>query len=241
MFNRHFRDPLLLEDRKTKFQYHRRSSVTRQGGSWKAKYRIHHNWLRGQCYINDLSHTMENTDNFHQIQVLHDTIFLVGDSTSSGIDVWKYVENGSVHVHQVQSTENTDGFISFLKLVEGPINRLIAGYSNGGFTLWEISGTNLREITNYNPSSQHDKVTSIGMEYPMILVCTESMKLSVFHVTPSLSLELIHRLQSPMDWSPVAIEIQKHEPKRKTGLWKVIICFGLSGGGFTSSIGVQVT
>lgn len=177
---------------------------------------------------------------------MHDTIFLVqNNSTSSGIDIWKYIENDSVFIRRVQSTENTDGYISFLKLVEGPINRLIAGYSNGGFTLWEITGTCLTEITHYNPSS-HDKVTSIGMEYPMILVCTESMKLSVFHVTPSLSLELIHCLQSPMHWSPIAIEIQKHKPKRKQDnnnrveLWKVIVCFGLSGGGFTSSIGVQV-
>lgn len=245
MFHQQFRDPLLLEDRKTKFQYNRRSSVTRYGGSWKAKYRIHHNWLLGKCYINDVADTFNNNDPLHphQLQFLHDTIFVV-QNNSSIIDIWRYVENGSALMYQLQSTENTDGYITFFKLIEGSTNRLVAGYSNGGFTLWEISGgCCLTEITNYNPSN-NDKVTSIGMEYPMILVCTESMKLSVFHITQSLSLELVHCLQSPIDWSPVVIDIQKYHPKRQykniADLWKVVVCFGLSGGSFTSSIGVQV-
>jgi hypothetical protein len=43
------------------------------------------------------------------------------------------------------------------------------------------------------------------------------------------------------------IDIQRYHPKNnvklsklRAELWKVIVCFGLSGGNFTTSIGVQV-
>jgi hypothetical protein len=119
--------------------------------------------------------------------------------------------------------------------------------------LWKIEGSSsldlkIAEIVNYTPllssSAENNKVTSIGMEYPMLLVCTESMKLSIFYVDSSFSLRLIHRLQSPVDWSPVVIDIHSYSPKKgkaaKAKLWKVIVCFGISGGNFTTSIGIQV-
>lgn len=157
--------------------------------------------------------------------------------------------------------DDNNVYITYLKLFEeeerdNSTNYLIAGYSNGGFTLWKLSNDQLetKEITNYMPTATacNNKVTSIGMEYPMILVCTESMKLSAFHVNPeTFSLDLVHCLQSPMEWAPVVIDIQEFHSNSSSGrkrkykttkdnLFKVVVCFGLTGGNFTTSIGIQV-
>lgn len=189
------------------------------------------------------------------MQFLNDIVFIAQRNCSS-IEVWKYEENNSVAITQLQTIEDSDTHITFLKLIQGAANHLVAGYSNGGFTLWEIEGSSslnlsVVEVVNYIPLSstsiESDRVTSIGIEYPILIVCTESMKLSIFYVDPSLSLQLIHRLQSPVDWSPVVIDIQRYHPKNnvklsklRAELWKVIVCFGLSGGNFTTSIGIQV-
>ncbi|GAA5795369.1 hypothetical protein HPULCUR_000725 [Helicostylum pulchrum] len=227
LFYKHFRDPLLLEDKKSKFHYHRRSSVTRYRGSWKAKYRVYHNWLLGNCYMNDIEHTfdMKDTADHHQLQFFHDIVFVV-QSNSSVINVWKYVEDKSSLEFLIESTERSNnGHITLLRFIEGSSNSsLVAGYSNGGFTVWEVFGScfeelRVKESVSYMPSdiTIDDKVTAIALEYPMIVICTESMTLSVFYINVHLSLEM-----------------------SKEDVWQAIVCFGMfGGGGLAASVGIQ--
>ncbi|KAG2236764.1 hypothetical protein INT48_006948 [Thamnidium elegans] len=260
LFYKRFRDPLLLEDKKSKFHYHRRSSVTRYRGSWKAKYRVHHNWLLGNCYINDIENTFDIKDNtlldHHQLQFFHDIIF-IAQSNSSVINVWKYVENKTTLEFSLESTESrgNNGYITFLKFTEGSNSSLVAGYSNGGFTVWDISGSCFKELSikesiNYRPSdiTINDKITAIAMEYPMIVICTESMTLSVFYVNKHRSLDMVHCLHNPIDCSSIVINIKKRIPKTnekrqsncKEDVWQAIVCFGMfGGGGLAASVGIQ--
>jgi hypothetical protein len=169
------------------------------------------------------------------------------------INVWKYEKDASspLLINQLQSIEQPDNIqITILKLVDDNNNNnnnntkhLIAGYSNGGFTLWQILATEITEVANYISSSitQFDNVITIGMEFPMILLYTENGKLNVFRINASTnSLKLVHQLQSPMNWFPVEIDIYKY-PANKKDLWRAVICFGLSGGSYTTTVGIQAS
>lgn len=215
------------------------------------KYRIHHNWVLGKCSINDIGNVFGSSSQPHHLQFLHDIIFTAqrGDSI---IKIWRYLEDSSVFISELPIVEEGKVDVTFLRLVQGKGNHLVAGYSNGGFTVWKVEGSSsydvsIEEIASYIPNTREGgNVTSIGLDYPMIIVCTDKMKLSIFHIDDSYSLQLVHRLQSPIDWSHIDIDIHRYFPKRQSQcdrfneeLWRVILCFGISGEAVASSIGVQ--
>lgn len=184
----------------------------------------------------------------NHLQFTHDIVFTAQEGASA-INMWKYQKDTTTThlIQQLQSIEQPDNTeITFMKLVDDDTSstkHLIAGYSNGGFTLWQVLATEVIEVANYLAASatQIDKVTSIGMALPMMAIYTESGKVNVFRINPTVnSLELIHQLQSPMHWSPVAIDIHRY-PSSKRELWKAVVCFGLSGGNYTTSVGIQVS
>ncbi|KAI7898848.1 uncharacterized protein BX663DRAFT_555399 [Cokeromyces recurvatus] len=255
LFYRKFQNLFLLKETR-KYYY---DPVIRYRGSWKTKYRIHHNWLYGNCQIRDVTNVFHTSPNVHQyFQFTHDIIF-TAQSDSSIIKVWRYNNNEKDNffklLGQIQSLEvqQEDIFITYLKLTTTEKQYLIAGYSNGGFTIWEFSTNDVMAIINntlvdeihelitYFPTSNQNKVKSIGMVYPMIVVYTENKKLSIFHFNND-TLKLIDQLQSAVDWQPVIINIypiSNHDYKK---LWKVVLCFGLlSGeGNYTSTaVGIQ--
>lgn len=211
----------------------------------------------GNCYMNDIEHTfdMKDTADHHQLQFFHDIVFVV-QSNSSVINVWKYVEDKSSLEFLIESTERSNnGHITLLRFIEGSSNSsLVAGYSNGGFTVWEVFGScfeelRVKESVSYMPSdiTIDDKVTAIALEYPMIVICTESMTLSVFYINVHLSLEMVHCLHNPIDCSSIVIDIKKRIPKTnekrqsKEDVWQAIVCFGMfGGGGLAASVGIQV-
>ncbi|KAI9475385.1 MAG: hypothetical protein EXX96DRAFT_485788 [Benjaminiella poitrasii] len=186
LFYKQFRDPLLPRDNKLSKQFY--DSVIQYGGSWKMKYRIHHNWL---------------------FELLHQQ---------------------NIYITALKLTPSTKD-----------MQHLVAGYSNGGFTLWElsmhdiISTTNnsildeIHELATYAPTNNQNEVKSIGIDYPMILIYTENKKLSIFHLGHNL-LNLVHQLQSPVDWHPVVIDIHPIISHSNRKLWKVMLCFGLLSG-----------
>lgn len=245
LFIRRFRDPLHKEDAQSQHHYKRRTSASRYKGSWKRKYRIHHNWLLGNCSIHDIVNqsTASLSPNF--LQFTHDTVFTAQEGASA-IAMWRYQKDTTTPhlIRQLQSIEQPDFTeITFMKLVEdnSDMKHLIAGYSNGGFTLWQVLPTNVIEVANYLAASttQIDKVLSIGVALPMMILYTESGKVSVFRINTTVnSFELIHQLQSPIHWSPVLIDIHKY-PSSKRDLWKAVVCFGLSGGNYTTTVGIQ--
>jgi hypothetical protein len=194
-----------------------------------------------------------NSDNSrHHLQFSHDTLF-IAQSQSSIVDVWKY--NGTIKptdlICQLQAVDlASDTFnnasITCLKLLEKSTTAagyLIAGYSNGGFTIWKITDS-ITEIASYFPTNRStSKVISIEFDYPMMLLFTKDMQLSVFHIKATTSqLQLLHHLQSPMDWTPVAIDIHRFKSKKKKPLWKIVVCFGLfatTTGTSNTSVGIQ--
>ncbi|KAI8639023.1 hypothetical protein BD408DRAFT_422154 [Parasitella parasitica] len=242
LFIRRFTDQPYRGDKKYMLYNKRQTSTSRYNGSWKKKYRIHHNWTLGNCLINDVVSNPISLSPNH-LQFIHDIIF-TADENIPQINVWKYEkETSSPHViHQLQATEQSENTqITFMKLTgaEDHEKHLIAGYSNGGFTLWQVSATKFTEVAHYIPTVQFGKVVSIGMELPMIAVCTESGELVIFRIEMDKScFKLVHQLKSPMNWFPVSIDIQRY-PTSKIDSWKVVLCFGLSGGNYTTSVGIQ--
>lgn len=181
------------------------------------------------------------------MQFFNDIVFFAqrGDAI---IKIWRYVENDSVLLFELSTVEESNTEITFLKLIQGKRNHLVTGYSDGGFTVWEVEGTSsynisIKEVVSYVPITREGgNVTSMGLDYPMMIVCTDKMKLSMFYIDDSYSLQLVHRLQSPIDWSHIEIDIHKSSPSKvKEELWRVILCFGVSGGAVNSSIGIQVS
>ncbi|KAL9538734.1 hypothetical protein MBANPS3_010710 [Mucor bainieri] len=244
LFIERFREPLYKEDNRSQFHYERRTSASRYNGSWKRKYRIHHNWLLGNCSIHDIvDHSTASLSPNH-LQFTHDIVFTAQEGASA-ISMWKYQKDATTPhlIQQLQSIEQPDtAEITFMKLIgDGSTKHLIAGYSNGGFTLWQVLASEVIEAANYMATSttQLDRVASIGMALPMIILYTESGKVSVFRInTIANSFELVHQLQSPMHWSPVTIDIHRY-PSSKRELWKAVVCFGLSGGNYTTTVGIQ--
>lgn len=252
MFIQRFRDPLYIEDNKAQLHYKRRTSVSQYNGSWKKKYRVHHNWLLGNCFIHDIVGYATDTPHYPKYLQFAQNILFTAEEGTSIIKVWSYdrsVSSPPRLINQLQSIEQpNDTQITFLKLDKedddgnNSIKHLIAGYSNGGFTLWQVLPTEVTEIADYiaAPATHMGKVISIGMELPIVLLYTENGKLCVFRIdTHTNVLQLVHQLQTPMSWFPVAIDIHKYTPSKKD-VWKALLCFGVSGGNYTTTVGMQV-
>lgn len=204
----------------------------------------------GNCEISTLLDVSNGTTNSrHLLQFSHDTLF-IAQSQSSIMDVWNY--NGTTkppdRICQLQAVglvgDASDTCITCLKLVEKSAspNYLIAGYSDGGFTLWTITDS-IREIGSYFSTNRTtSEVISIGFDYPMMLIYTKNRQLSVFHIEPATNqLQPLHHLQSPMDWSPIAIDIGRLKSEKKAR-WKAVICFSFFGtttGTANTLIGIQ--
>ncbi|KAI8078153.1 uncharacterized protein B0P05DRAFT_111732 [Gilbertella persicaria] len=209
--------PLFMNQFEAQENITQKTTATRYGGSWKTKYRVHHNWLLGNHDIHDIVQYQDNTSP-HQLQLMHDVLFI---SQQSSIDVYR--TEGPVLLRQLQCTS----CVTFLKLVESThTHHLVAGDANGGLTLWEIKGSSsmdldIVEIATY--ATEQNKVISVGMNYPILVTFTHNRKLSVFRLQ-NLTCSLIQCLQSPMDWSPMIMDIHAIANQR----WKVVLCFGSS-------------
>ena len=198
----------------------------------------------GNCYVDNIpagNDTKLYSNSRQLLQIVKDLVFIVSENYNA-IDIWKYIENDSKLLYRIESTALKAYNITFMKLIEGNPHQLIAGYTNGGFALWEINyyfgDLNIKEIANYSPYfSEDNSVISIGICFPMILLCTKNMELSAIYIDETNSVKLIHKLQSSVDWNPVNIDI--HAYNNNLLLWKAIICFGLSMGNHASSVGLQ--
>lgn len=169
----------------------------------------------------------------YHLQFQHDMLF-IANSQSSTIDI--YEAHTFTKQSQLQSVElaslhpNSTTHVTFLKI---KLPYLIAGYSNGGFTLWNLGKIDKQqepeEVLSYFPTrstEEDDPVASVSIKSPILVVNTASHKLYIFRLSLSCSgIDLMHYLESPYCWSPIAIEIQNNEDR----FWKVLICCGFSG------------
>lgn len=194
--------------------------------------------------MNDITigNDTENYPNSQQLFQMTKDIMFVVSADKCKIDVWKYIKDESRLLYRIESAKLGNSKITFIRLIDGDPLRLLGGYANGGFVLWEIK-TNLEslsidEIANHNPQTdKDDSVISIGMEFPIVLLCTKNMKLSAFYIDETNTVRPIHRLQSPVDWSSVHIDI--HKQTHNQPLWVATICFSLAIGNHATSVGLQ--
>lgn len=128
--------------------------------------------------------------------------------------------------------------------------RLVAGYGNGGFSLWNLSVSSMNElhaeeavihIPNVRSNSNRS-VVSIGISYPMLVLCTASMTLSFFCIdldsNPATN-HLVYELTSPIQWSPIVTDIHKLK-NQSDDYWRANVCFGMSVGVNMHTVGIQV-
>ncbi|KAI8366191.1 WD40-repeat-containing domain protein [Blakeslea trispora] len=228
--------PLFIQN----FSTHEKPTAIMYGGSWKTKYRIHHNWLLGNCNINDIVQRPDDGTP-HHIQFIHDVIF-ISQGYSDTIDVWQYKKKGkSQLLDQLKPEPESTHHVCYLKLVnyQPTIRFLVAGYSDGKFRLWQIDGlssVDLKMTHKISHATDHGPAVSIGMHYPLLLIYTEDRTLLVYRLDGT-EITLIECLQSPMDWSPVIMDIH---PMRLPNRWRVVLCFGSSSShSGPSSVGVQ--
>ncbi|RIA97293.1 hypothetical protein C1645_732506 [Glomus cerebriforme] len=117
------------------------------------------------------------------------------------------------------------------------IHKLVAGYSNGGFTIWEVDS--MERSSNDNDKSvrkwKHREIYTLSMMYmaeqnpliacalhfPVLVTCTEDFELSIYFIDykqsgnvqfnsdeEQVECRLIHKLRSFVCWAPVEISVE---------------------------------
>ncbi|OBZ82793.1 F-box/WD repeat-containing protein 7 [Choanephora cucurbitarum] len=214
------------------FSTHEKPTAIRYGGSWKTKYRIHHNWLLGNYNINDVVQRPDDSTP-HHIQFLHDVLFI---SQRHTIDIWQYRKERSSRISQLNASTSQ---VCYLKLVDHQptVRFLIASYADGQLCIWQINGLSSADLAiTHQLSHMAHPAVSLDMHYPLLAIYTVQKTLVVYRLDGPELVE-IACLQSPMDWSPVIMDIQ---PMRSPGRWQVVLCFGSSSShSGPSSVGIQ--
>lgn len=214
----------------------------------------------GNCRITQLD--LHDSKQYQQqrqkplVQFSRDILCLASISDPR-IEVWRIATNDNpqpVLLGQLASHDDSStlSHITCLKLqaMNHSQYRLVAGYDDGGFSLWtmeiEDNPTSFvaRQLTRYTPSYRlgcHQAIEAIGLSYPMVLICTKGMKLSAFIIDneqTAASPRLIYELQSPIRWNPIVVELDQCDHHRDR--WRGMACFGMPVGLNAFSVGIQV-
>lgn len=182
-------------------------------------------------------------------------ILCLASISDSRIEVWRIATNDNpqpVLLGQLACHDDSSNFchITCLKLqaMNHSQYRLVAGYDDGGFSLWTMEIKDhptsfvARQLTHYTPPyrlGSHQAIEAIGLSYPMVLICTKGMKLSAFCIDDeqaALSPRLVYELQSPIRWNPIVVELDQCDHNR----WRGMACFGMPVGLNAFSVGIQV-
>ncbi|CDS10482.1 hypothetical protein LRAMOSA03158 [Lichtheimia ramosa] len=231
----------------------------RSESRWKTLYRTNHNWRSGNCRITQLD--LHDSKQYQQqrqrplVQFSRDILCLASISDPR-IEVWRIATNDNpqpVLLGQLASHDDSStlSHITCLKLqaMNHSQYRLVAGYDDGGFSLWtmeiEDNPTSFvaRQLTRYTPSYRlgcHQAIEAIGLSYPVVLICTKGMKLSAFIIDneqTAASPRLIYELQSPIRWNPIVVELDQCDNHRDR--WRGMACFGMPVGLNAFSVGIQ--
>ncbi|KAI9266599.1 hypothetical protein BDA99DRAFT_536021 [Phascolomyces articulosus] len=220
LFLRRFRYPLMVdmkEDPKLLQRWQERTThnndfntnnnnIKRKRSEWKIVYKTNHNWRLGNCRmtyvdvdeedekmssITNKSITTNTTSSY--VQFANDVLY-IAYTTAPLIEVWKLKNSGQpTMLRQLETTAPTTEKITCLKLdtSSSGTHRLVAGYTGGGLSVWEItwnnSSSNLNdgssssnsmscsatEVAVYTPRTMRtDCIISIGISYPMIITCS---------------------------------------------------------------------
>ena len=199
------------------------------------------------------------------VQFAHDILY-IAYTTVPLIEVWQVKSNGQpTMLQQLETTALNMKQISCLALdkTSSPgIHRLVAGYTGGGLSVWEITFDNnsfsttrdnidssscstcsASEVTIYIPKvARKDRIISIGISYPMLLTCSSDMRLTAFCIDTSSDQQqaarLVYELKSHIHWSPIKVEIDRCNDNDNR--WRAMVCFGMPVGLNAYTVGIQV-
>ncbi|CAO3702106.1 unnamed protein product [Rhizopus stolonifer] len=166
-------------------------------------------------------------------------VFVVSDDYFA-IDVWQYTENSSRFLRRIRPHFLRTGGITFIELITSDVQRLVIGHRNGGFTLWEIESVEndlkVKEVSNYNPGNNEvDPVICMSISFPVIMFCTESMRLSTVYVEENNTIRVIQQLRSANYRAPIAIDVYKTDTQK----WIAVVFTSIYIGHFATSAGLQ--
>ncbi|KAI8971699.1 hypothetical protein BDF20DRAFT_885905 [Mycotypha africana] len=254
----------LLKDNYHLNSQRRAETVSKYRGSWKLKYKVHRNWLLGHCQISDIifqAVNQNNSSHFRHVQV-YNNMLLTNRNNSPTVEVWKYMAhiNGSTAtlVYQFKADDIKDNtrITQFKLFTQQEVKKkiLVAGYSNGGFTLWEIankgagcedlSKENIIELFTYVKSvcgRTNNDVSAVSLEYPILTVHAYDT-ISIYHIE-SATVKLIRQFRCPYDWKSVALNVFPCKTvfgNRPNNLWKIVICFVIAAGNsYPATVGIQ--
>ncbi|KAG2225862.1 hypothetical protein INT45_007106 [Circinella minor] len=289
LFLRRFHNPLLVDlkehpkllkrwqERAThRDSYNSSNNNKRKRSEWKIIYKTNHNWRSGNCRMTYVDVDEEdkklappdNNNNYNPtssyVQFAHDILY-IASTTVPLIEVWKVKNSGQpIMLRQLETATLNINQITSLKLdlASSPnIHRLVAGYTGGGFSVWEITFDNnsssttsddidysssttcsATEVVIYIPKvRRRDHIISIGISYPMLLTCSSDMRLTAFCIDSSLdqrqAARFVYELKSHIRWDPMSVEIDRCNDENNR--WRAMVCFGMPVGLNAYTVGIQ--
>lgn len=200
----------------------------------------------GNCKVEELKLPMtdEEVSDIKEkmiIQVCNDVI-VTAASGSSSINVWQMKASRIEHMATAGPSIETAAHITCIKWDTVDSGRLVAGYSNGGFTIYQIDAKkrSIIECASHaaRPSISCDQhgVQSIALCEKIVMTCSTNMELSTYSINDQGTARLCHCLIGAMTWEPLTLELYS----KGDHVYQAIVCFGMSVGLDSWTIGIQV-
>ncbi|KAH8550060.1 hypothetical protein BGW37DRAFT_90665 [Umbelopsis sp. PMI_123] len=249
------RQLLVQQRRSQKLQSKQSIGLSRHGISqWKTLYKVNHNWETGNCKVEELQLPIHTTrlSNCHPhlsedgkatgkflFQVCND-IIVTASSDSANIDVWQIEGSSIQHIATASPSVKTVAYVTCIKWDGTDNTRVVAGYSNGGFTVYQIDAKKRSIIETAShaarPSIDCDRhgVQSIAVCDKIVMTCSTDMELSTY-ICEDQGTRLCHSLISAMTWEPLTLEILA----KNNNVYQAIVCFGMSAGLDSWTLGIQ--
>ncbi|KAI8581477.1 hypothetical protein K450DRAFT_231488 [Umbelopsis ramanniana AG] len=221
---------------------------------WKTLYKVNHNWETGNCKVEELQlpiHTTRLNSRQHHLseeakatgsflfQVCND-IIVTASTDSANIDVWQIEGSSIQHIATAPPSVETVAYVTCIKWDNTDPTRVVAGYSNGGFTVYQIDAKkrSIMQLAGHaaRPSVDCDRhgVQSIALCEKIVMTCSSDMELSTY-LCEDQGTRLCHSLISAMTWEPLTLEIFA----KSNNSYQAIVCFGMSAGLDSWTLGIQ--
>ncbi|KAJ2960294.1 hypothetical protein NQZ79_g4320 [Umbelopsis isabellina] len=214
---------------------------------WKNLYKVNHNWETGNCQVDELAlplkeerSLLDQTSNETIIQICHDMMATTWGG-SSVIDIWQIHGSHIEHISKAGPSTVTSAYVTCIKWDTLDTRRVIVGYSNGGFSIYQVDARErlVQQLAYYaaRPSVSCDRhcVKSITLCDSMVMTCSTDMELSTYTFDEQGNTRFCHCLTSAMHWEPLTIEVYSKGDQT----YQAVVCFGMSVGLDSWTIGLQ--
>ncbi|KAI9279541.1 hypothetical protein BY458DRAFT_431526 [Sporodiniella umbellata] len=121
----------------------------------------------------------------------------------------------SVRINSISSIDFGSIPITFIKLVQEDNCRsqLVAGYENGGFSLWVIdfledNTLNVHEVTSHDASSdERDAVIAVDINRQLVLFCTQKGRMTAVYIERNHYTRIIQQVTDSRYQGPITLEL----------------------------------